>query len=82
MGWGGWGHGWFGLLWMVLFWGAVVAAIVFATRWGIREPPERRRSPDAREILAERFARGEISAEEYRDREAVLAGEAERPRAT
>lgn len=34
--------------------------------------PERR--PDAQEILAERFARGEISEEEFERRKRVLAG--------
>lgn len=66
-GWGGGGGMW---LWgglMMLFWVALVAAVVWfvATRSGPRPtaPADR-----AREILAERYARGEITGEEYRER--------------
>jgi len=48
----------FGLLWILLF----AALIWFAVRNG------RRRQRPATDILAERFARGEISSEEYRAR--------------
>jgi putative membrane protein len=65
----GWHHGhwWivFPLFWLLLF--AIVAA--FCGPW------RRRRSDGAdapRRILAERFARGEISGDEYRDRLAQL----------
>lgn len=77
---GGWGYG-LGILAMVLFWGALIAAIIAMVRYLGRErragyPPEPRvtprQPPRAEEILAERFARGEIDADEYRERLDVL----------
>jgi putative membrane protein len=65
----GWGHGWWPV-WPIL-WLAVIVAVVWflSRRWG--DP--RRGAPDrAKEILAERFARGELSADEYRERLAEL----------
>lgn len=70
MGWGGW-------LLMSLttvgFWALVVFGIVALFR-GTREggPPGPSRESDAQHILDERFARGEIDAEEYRRRLEVL----------
>ena len=75
-GWGGWTAG---ALMMIAFWGSLVLLIVLAIRWiddrrpGARSDDPRPRS-DARQILAQRFARGEISAEEFEDRRRVLEG--------
>lgn len=69
---GHWGFGWWGLLTMLLFWGAVIVVVALAIRaWRPPAPPE---PPDPRRILAERFARGEISAEEFEERRRVLDG--------
>jgi putative membrane protein len=63
---------------MVLFWGAVIIGIVALIRhFGrggqqIPPPPSQPASPE--QLLAERFARGEIYEEEYRRRLAVLQG--------
>lgn len=69
----GWGDGWAGLLWMVVFWGAIVA-VVYALLRGVtgsqRSSEQARPSP--LEILDERFARGEISSDEYAERRRVL----------
>jgi putative membrane protein len=71
MGWGGW------LMMsvvMVAFWVIVVFGIVAlfrGTRDGGSRAP-RRDEDDAQHILDERFARGEIDAEEYRRRQQVL----------
>ena len=72
-GWGWMGGG----LMMLVFWGALVALVVFLMRgFGGHHSHdgERRNGPDAREILAERFARGEISEEEFEQRRGVLEG--------
>ncbi|MGH9000258.1 MAG: SHOCT domain-containing protein [Acidimicrobiia bacterium] len=62
----GWGPGpWWPLLW-ILFWGAVVGGFL----WWRRRHPSRR---DAAAVLAERYAQGAISDEEYRQRRAVLS---------
>jgi putative membrane protein len=64
----GW-HWWFAPFW-VLFWIAVIVVIWRFVPW--RGRCGGRRS-DAREILAERFARGEIDAAEYAARRDVLS---------
>jgi putative membrane protein len=67
MGWGGgWGWGWFGIFHMFLWWILIILGIVVLARWlfgggSRRDAPERR----ALEILAERYARGEIDREQF-----------------
>lgn len=81
---GYWGYGWdwgfghmmFGGLMMLLFWGGLIVLIIFAVRWlgGSSNPellPPARRTP--REILEERFARGEIDKEEFEERRRLLS---------
>lgn len=78
---GGWGgFGLLGMLIQILFFGGFLALIAWAI---IRIFPARRNDGDthhnAREdsaegILRERFARGEIGAEEYEERRRVLNG--------
>ncbi|MGH3159409.1 MAG: SHOCT domain-containing protein [Streptosporangiaceae bacterium] len=69
---GNW-NGWWALAWvclMLIIWGGVAAlAVSFVRRW--RRSP-RRPATGPEEILAERYARGEISTEEYQERLAVL----------
>jgi putative membrane protein len=70
--WGGWIAG---ALMMLLFWGGLVALVVFLVRgYGPRSShgEEKRRGQEARDILAERFARGEISEDEFEQRRRVL----------
>ena len=62
------GVGWWMLFWMILFWGAMVALVV----WGIRRISQRGGSEshppgerDAMDIARERYARGEISKQEF-----------------
>ena len=73
---GGWGPGaWIAMAFvMVVFWGAVVTAIVFAVR-GWNHQPTAPTSNDAQRILDERFARGEIEADEYQRRRDLLRGQ-------
>ena len=58
----------FGSIWMVLFWAAIIALVV----WGVRKLAERegsgsstteRRAP--LDMAKERYARGDISKEEF-----------------
>lgn len=54
-------------LWMVLVWVVVIGGIVWAVTQFSRGSDHRTGTDDgARRILDERFARGEIDAEEYR----------------
>ena len=84
MGWySGWGWGgWLGMsLLMLAFWGLLavgVVALVRALRRGDQPRPAepmQARAPDAnaRTILDERFARGEIDADEYTRRRDLLS---------
>ena len=61
---GDWGHPWWPL-WL-LFWAVLLGTGV----WLISSRRGRRGGPldSARELLAERYARGELSGEEYRER--------------
>lgn len=64
-GWDGWGWMWItGLVVMV---GAVVAVVVAVTAAG-RRNGEDHNEPGPRDILARRYARGEISTDEYHER--------------
>jgi putative membrane protein len=68
---GGYGMG-LGLLFMLAFWGAVIAGIVYLVkRLGSGNSAETRESR-ALAILQERYARGEIGAEEYRQKKQDL----------
>ena len=65
----GW-HWWFAPFWFLL-WVVVIVTIVWFAPWRRRGRYDRR--ADARAILAERYARGEIDAEEYATRREVLS---------
>ena len=74
----GWGWAFMGLS-MLLFWGLLIVGIVVLVRFfgtsghDIRAASARR--PTAEELLAERFAGGEIDENEYRQRlETLRAG--------
>lgn len=76
---GGWGAGeWLAMsLMMILFWGAVIALVVWlvhAVRSGRRVDAVTPSKPPADDVLAERYARGEIDDEEYTRRRRVLHG--------
>ena len=65
----GWGMG-LGLLFMVLFWGALIALAAWLVRAlfppaGQPPAPPTARDTNAHDILTRHLARGEISQEEY-----------------
>ena len=75
---GDWGSGWgwgmgFGWIFMLLFWALIILGIVALARWifstgasgsGAGRPPL--------DILKERYARGEITREDFLERRDVL----------
>ncbi|MEJ2735398.1 MAG: SHOCT domain-containing protein [Anaerolineae bacterium] len=66
----GMGAGVFGLVLMILFWAGLIALAIWLIRAlfppvGQPPAPATERDLNAREILDRRFARGEISREEY-----------------
>lgn len=70
--WGAWGVGM--MLVMLVFWGLVITGIVLAIRWLLNVGPRRDAVQDsALQILRERYARGELSREEFEARKRDLA---------
>ncbi|MBF6354172.1 SHOCT domain-containing protein [Nocardia higoensis] len=78
----GWGYGLMAVG-MAVFWALLIAALILTIRYLDRPstpaggPPIVR--PTAEQVLAERFARGEIDADEYHHRLATLRGDAGGP---
>jgi putative membrane protein len=66
-GWGG-GGPWFGFVWLLVL-AAVIIGGIYLLR---RRPASGRTDQGAEAVLAARYARGDISDEEYRERLAVL----------
>ncbi len=81
MGWGGGFGGGLGMLvggvFMVLFWGLLIVAVVIGVRWVLQQTDSGRRrdsGDSALGILRERYARGEIDREEFEARKRDLVG--------
>lgn len=75
MGWYGTGGGMgFGWIFMILFWVLVIVIVLGLGRWLIGMGPQRGGPPEksARDILDERYARGEIGKAEYEEKRAAL----------
>jgi putative membrane protein len=71
--WGVWGVWHVGMMLMMLvFWGVVIAGIVLAIRWLTRQGREPR-TDTALDILRQRYARGDISKEEFEAKKRDLA---------
>jgi len=68
---GGWGGGWFGMIFMILFWILIIAGAVALIRWIVRGTGSSSNTtgwqpgPNALAILENRYARGEISRDEF-----------------
>jgi putative membrane protein len=67
------GWGWFGMaVSAVLFWAVVITAIVLLIRYLNQTRPSGPTTRTPEQLLAERFARGEIDEAEYQQRLATL----------
>ncbi len=66
MNWGnyGWGMG-FGWFWMILVWALVIAGIVYIVQAVIRGSRKSEQAESPLDILKKRYARGELSKEEF-----------------
>lgn len=70
---GGGGYGMLvGMVMMLVFWGIIIALIVFAVKWFNDNQDGNRGKRDALAILRERFASGEIDEEEFDSRRKAL----------
>jgi putative membrane protein len=72
--WGAWGAWGIGLMLMMLvFWGVVIVGIVLAIRFFVSPRIESRPVDSALDILRQRYARGDISKEEFEAKKRDLA---------
>ena len=73
----GWGMGWFGGIYMIVFWILILVGLVFLIKWLVqstsRGQADGSSSNRALEILKERYARGEIDKTEFEEKRKVLA---------
>lgn len=67
MGFTPWDSWWWGGIGMVIWWALIILAIVALIRW-IAGQSWSGRGKSAREILEERYARGEISKTEFEEK--------------
>jgi putative membrane protein len=74
---GGWGMGWFGGIFMMLFWVLVLVGLILLIKWLIqttsRPKSDAGHSNRALDILKERYARGEIDTAEFEEKKKVIA---------
>jgi putative membrane protein len=66
---GGWGMGWFGGVFMIVFWIFIIVGLIFMVKWLMKTKENGREDGEtgsrAIEILKERYARGEIDKSEF-----------------
>lgn len=74
----GWGIGWFGGIFMIVFWILVIVGLVFLIRWLVQSTksgshPGPAGPSRALDILKERYARGEIDRQEFEEKKRDLS---------
>jgi putative membrane protein len=76
---GSWGMGWFGGIFMIVFWILILVGLVFLIRWLVQATGKKEngtpRGSRAMEILKERYARGEIDKAQFEDMKRDLTDE-------
>lgn len=72
----GFGMGGFGLIWMLIFWVGLIALAVWLVSLlfpaARKSSHSERISPTALDILKERYARGELTKEEYQEMQQTI----------
>ncbi len=74
---GNWGMGWFGMIFMMVFWVLVIVGLIFLIKWLIQTTSRGKAAEQtgsrAVEVLKERYARGEIDKAEFEAKKKDLA---------
>ena len=69
---GSWGIGWLGMIFMLVFWALVIIGLIFLIKWLIQTTGSGKDlapyGSRALDVLKERYARGEISKEEFEEK--------------
>lgn len=69
---GGWSGVFFGWFFMIVFWALIIWAIVAFVHWATKQSGMESKQSSALTILEERYARGEISKEEFEEKKITI----------
>lgn len=74
---GGWGMGWFGGIFMIIFWILIIIGLVLLIKWLLQSTKAESGRPHSNssraiDILRERYAKGEIDKQEFEDKKKDL----------